>query len=328
MTTSDPIGPLLACALSDSYGAGFEFATAKFIQKHNRVERYIPHPKFNQRPATCYTDDTQMALGLAEHMLSDDKWTPLALATRWVEGFHRDQRTGYSQHFYDLLMVTVTGQELLASIQPHSAKNGGSMRAFPIGFLTDPEEVRDKAMMQASLTHATWGGMSAAAAAALMFHHRYHRLGPKSDLVPFLNKWVPDIDWGVGVKAQGSPTGGVPTVQKAVAVFLEGHSLTDVLHLAVSLGGDTDTIAAIAAPAAAVCPETRNALPPIFHDGLENGTYGRDYLKGIDERLLVKFPRRDQVPVVRPPKPPAKSKARSKVPVAAEDEGPLDFLFE
>ncbi len=333
----EAVGPLLACAIADAYGAGFEMTSAAYVKKHNRMEGYIPHPKFTQRAANAYTDDTQMAVGLAEHLLNERAFNQLELATTWVDTFHRDQRTGYSGNFYAFLCQTKTGAEFVEGIRPDSTKNGGAMRAFPVGFHRDPWKVRDLAMMQASLTHATWGGMMAAAAAALLFHHRYHRLGTKADVVPFLNKWVPGVDWGLAVLAPGdapmagSATDGGATVQRAVAVFLEGQSLADVIQMAVALGGDTDTVAAIAAPAAAVCQETRNALPAKIIADLENGAFGLDYLIDLDAKLRAKFLRLDQPASV---KARGKSKATKKVQQAAEsgtvpapDEGPCDFLF-
>lgn len=330
------IGPLLAMAIADAYGAGFEMTSATYVKKHNRMEGYIPHPKFTQRASNAYTDDTQMALALAQHLLADRDCNHLSLANTWVEGFHRDQRTGYSGNFYAFLCQTTTGAEFVEGIRPDSTKNGGAMRAFPVGFHRDPWKVRDLAMMQASLTHATWGGMMAAAAAALLFHHRYHRLGTKADVVPFLNKWVPGVDWGLAVQTPGDApmagpaTDGVATVQRAVAVFLGGHSLTDVIQTAVALGGDTDTVAAIAAPAAAVCQETRNALPVKLISDLENGAFGRDYIDDIDGKLRAKFPRLDQPASVKAKAPRVAKKAKEateSLPVPPQEEGPCDFLF-
>ena len=330
MTTSI-LGPLEACAIADAYGAGFEFASTAFIRKHNRMVDYIPHPKFT-RPVNAYTDDTQMAMGVALHLLSDLPWTAEAVAECFVRGFHRDPRKGYSQGFYDILAKVKTGAEFLTTILPHSTKNGGAMRAFPIGYLPDATRVRDLAMMQASVTHATWGGMTAAAAAALMFHHRYHRVGPKSALAWYLSKMLPGVDWGA--KPTTKPgTDGIETVQLALIALTKGQSLADVVQLAVSFGGDTDTVAAIAAPAAAVCPETRNALPQALVDGLEKGGYGQSYIRGLDSDMRDKFPpsyltapaatpTKAKLPKAGPPPDPPATPSEPKAP------GPLDFLFE
>ena len=282
------IGPLLACAIGDAFGAGFEYADPTFVQAHNDLSGYMQHPKWKIPPGS-YTDDTQMALGVAEHLLSGHPWTPLRLATRWVRGFHRDQRAGYAGHFYALLQTTRSGAMFLRDIEPHSAKSGGAMRAFPVGFLPDASEVRDKAMFQASLTHATLDGMVAAAAAALMFHHRYYRLGAQSTLAPFLSGLLPG-DWHTPWQGPvGAP--GLEAVKAALTALQNYGSLSDILRACVAFTGDVDTVAAIAMPTAAVCDETRQDMPQVLIDGLENGLFGRDYLRLTDEKLERKFPR-------------------------------------
>lgn len=310
------IGPLLACALADAYGRGFEFTQARFVNKHNRMTGYIPHPKWGDADVGRYSDDTQMALGLIEHMLEGAPWSHSTLAERWVQTFRRDPRPGYSQGLYDLLMRVLTGAELLQVIVPQSSKNGGAMRAFPCGFQGSALQVRDLAMMQASVTHATWEGMTAAAAAALMFHHRYYRVGPKADLPAFLTTWLPGVDW-ITPHHGGNTTQGIPTVQTALTVFMESKSLAEVVQRSVSQIGDTDTIAAIAAPTAAVCDETLQVYPAFLYGGLENAGFGRDYITQKDAQLLKTYPRPE---AKRAPPPPPPSLERALVPPSAEPQ--------
>jgi len=317
---------------------GFEFVSAAYVRKHNRMECFIPHPKHGIQEGH-YTDDTQMALALAEHMLSSKPWTAANLATSFAWGFGRDPREGYSKGFHQVLSGLSTsgdsrGLELLSALQPRSTRNGGAMRAFPVGFLLDMAEVRDRAMQQAALTHATWEGMAAAAAAALMFHHRYHRIGFKKNMETFLTAQVPGIDWSEKALQTPVPVQGIATVRAALHAYIKGHSLMDVIQIAVSFGGDTDSVAAIAAPIAAVCSETRNAVPPFMLDGLENGPYGKDYLILQDEALRARFQPRwwqtspAEVLSNRPPPTRRRKAPEPKPRVVAPDEGPLDFLFD
>lgn len=331
------IGPLLACAIGDAMGAGFEYVPAAVVRKHNDLSAYRQHPKWKTISPGSYTDDTQMALALTEHMLCNDDWTFHNLATRFIEGFHRDQRTGYAEGFYKFLLETTTATDFLKNIQPHSSKSGGAMRAFPVGFLEDIVRVRDLAMFQASLTHATFGGMMAAAAAALMFHHRYHCIGPKEDLPLFLDHWVPnckfDKPWVGAVGASG-----LSCTRAAVTAFVENDSLGDVLRACVAWTGDVDTVAAIAMPAAAVCEDTAGWLPQVLLDGLENGDYGRDYLIKMDDEILKMFPRATDreatLEAVRETKRAAKAAKVVFVdtvsPTLPEDDEPgvLAFLFD
>jgi ADP-ribosyl-[dinitrogen reductase] hydrolase len=334
MNDHTAIGPMLACALGDAYGAGFEYARGKVVKAHNDLSGYIQHQKWTEMKPGNYTDDTQMALAIAEHMIAGSDWNPSLLADAWVEGFHRDKRAGYAGGFYKFLCETTSAHEFLDNIRPGSNKSGGAMRAFPVGLLPDIEQVRDLAMFQASLTHATHDGMYAAAAAALMFHHRYHRLGPKADLPAFLTKWLPgvylDVAWKGKVNAPG-----LECVRAALTAFMLHNNMADVLKQCIAWTGDVDTVAAICMPTAAVCQETGNGLPQVLIDGLENGDYGRDYLIDIDHQLRAEYPRVSERDEDLEARRAAKRAARAKTVTPPDDgddgddePGPLDFLFD
>ncbi len=326
MSKESTIGPLLACAIGDAFGAGFEFAPVGFVRQHNDLSGYIQHPKWKTKPGS-YTDDTQMTMAICEHMLGDLDWTPLRLANTFVECFHRDQRTGYARGFYKFLLATKTGLAFLKDIRPHSDKSGGAMRAFPIGFLEDTNRVVDLAMFQASLTHATRHGMVAAAAAALMFHHRYHRLGPKADLPMYLDRHLPGFDFDVSWKGKvGAP--GLECVWAALTALVENDTLDDVLKACVAWTGDVDTVAAIAMPSAAVCEDTSGELPDVLHEGLEKGDYGYDHICDLDAKLLAKFPRASDREAELEAAREAKRAAKTEIEEVVPPSGPLDFLFD
>jgi len=329
--TTMKIGPMLACAIGDSYGAGFEFAPTARVRKHNDLSGYIQHHKWEGMKPGHYTDDTQMALALAEHMLSGRDWSFLNLANAWVDAFHRDPREGYAQRFWEFLERIKTGIGFLKDIRPHSDKSGGAMRAFPVGFLQATNQVRDLAMFQASLTHATFDGMAAAEGAALMFHYCYHNHGPKEELPYFLDNWVPGCDFDVPWKGRVGSS-GLDSTRAALAALLSSNSLDEILKQCVAWTGDTDTVAAIAMPAAAVCVDADFTFPQVLIDDLENGKYGLDYLMGIDEKLLTKFPRSGEreaeLEAAREAKRAAKvAKVVDVKPDPKESENPLAFLF-
>jgi len=334
MSNQDPIGPLLACAIGDAYGAGLEYAPPRWVRQCNDLSGYVQHQKHKGIQPGSYTDDTQMAMALVEHLLEDGEWSFEAVASRFVKGFHRDPRTGYAGGFYKFLLATKTGDDFLAGIRPQSHKSGGAMRAFPLGFIENTQKARDLAMFQASLTHATWGGMMAAAGAALMFHHRYHCVGPKSDLAFYLDRWLPGCDFAEPWKGSvGSP--GLDIVRAALTAFMENDSLGDVLQACIAWTGDVDTVAAIAMPAAAVCEDTSDGLPDELHEGLENGQYGYDYITTLDDQLLAEFPRASDrqagLESMREAKRIAKAAKQPEPdpePEGDDEAGPLDFLFD
>lgn len=274
---------LVEMAIGDAYGAGFEYAPASFVAENNQVSGYVRHPRHELVPG-AYTDDTQMALALTEALVEADAWTPDYLAERFVTAFHRDPRPGYAQGFGRLLQEVRTGSELLARIRPHSDKSGGAMRAPPLGVFADSDTVMARCRVQARITHDTDSGIRAAQAAALMLHFTLHGHGPRSDLGRYLSAhlggdWSPDWRGKVGAK-------GWMSVKAAIRAVTDGTSLADVLSRCVAFTGDTDTVAAIAMPAAACAEDLPDDLPGALRSGLEDGPFGTRYLQSLDARWL------------------------------------------
>lgn len=159
---------LLEMGIADAYGAGREYAPAADVAANNDGVTYVQHQKWADLAPGRYTDDTQMAIALAEFLVSSGGNAPNAnhLACIFVKAFKRDERAGYAGGFYQLLQEVKDGYDLMDRISPMSNKSGGAMRAAPCGFLDTIDDVRDMAMFQASITHATRDGMNAAAASA------------------------------------------------------------------------------------------------------------------------------------------------------------------
>jgi ADP-ribosyl-[dinitrogen reductase] hydrolase len=272
---------LVELAIGDAYGAGFEYAPADFVTRHNTLAGYVAHPRHAIAPGR-YTDDTQMTLALAELLASGDPWTPEAIAERFVEAFHRDPREGYASGFHAFLTEVRSGAEFLARIRPHSDKSGAAMRAAPAGLLPDVDEVLHRTDVQARVTHDTPDGVASARAAALAVHYCHHRLGPPADV----GGWIADRlgsdvwarPWSGKVGAQG-----VMSVRAALTALARNDSLAGVLRDCVAFTGDVDTVATVAlAAGSGALPDD---LPAVLRDGLENGPYGRDHLARLDGRL-------------------------------------------
>lgn len=276
---------LLELAIGDAYGAGFEYAD-ELIKSHNNLSAYIQHPRHKEILPGQYTDDTQMSIAIAEQILSGDEWTPLNIASRFVECFLRDQRTGYAQRFYDFLQNTKTGRQFLDTIIPTSDKSGAAMRAMPIGIYTDRREVIEKAEVQAKITHNTPNGISAGVASALMAHYFMYDIGSKSDVGRWLNENISgEINWSEPYRGKVKSKGWM-SVQAAITAIQRNRSLSELLKDCINFTGDVDTVATIALACASHSREYRNDLPKYLIDKLENGDYGREYLIQLDDDLL------------------------------------------
>jgi len=306
------LGMMVSMAIGDAYGAGFEFAAPEVVAQHNNLSGYRPHPKGTIRPGK-YTDDTQMAIGLAEWMLNRTPEThnSVHLARKFVEVFHRDPRKGYAEGFYKLLKENRSGSRLLQALTPISRKAGGAMRAAPCGLLLQPEQVIDLAMWQASLTHATREGMLGAAGAALLVWAC--RQGcDRGYLGQMLEDMLPGCRWTEPWRGYVSGQ-ALATVRAALTAVVDQGTMSGILTQSVAYTGDTDTVAAIAMAAGAMHPNVTQDLPTCLVSGVENNRDGFTYLQQLDDNLLSKFP------------PPVEEKP---IPDAEEEDGGIDEFLE
>ncbi len=276
---------LLELAIGDAYGAGFEYARPS-LSRPNDLSGYFAHPRHHALLPGCYTDDTQLSLAIAEAIVADDPWTPRSLAERLLNAFQRDPRPGYAQGFYDFLRTVSDAEDFLRRIRPDSEKNGAAMRATPIGVLPSIDGVLERAEVQARLTHATRIGVGSAQAAALMTHYFLYDLGPKAKLGQFLDHYVPGFDWSEPWSGKVGGAGWM-CILAAVTAIQRQLTLSAILTTCIDYGGDVDTVATIAMAAAACSREVVRDLPPALVAGLENGAYGREYIRTLDRELLA-----------------------------------------
>jgi ADP-ribosyl-[dinitrogen reductase] hydrolase len=283
---------LVEAAIGDTYGAAYEYADTDFVQSGNDGKTYRANPKYPTR-GLKYTDDAQMGMSVQEMMLDGATWTKLNCATYFLRAFKRDPRTGYARGFYSVLNKVNTPEELLETLgDATSDKSGGAMRAFPIGMYPSKERVMNVAAIQASVTHNTPAGMLAAQASAMMTHYFCYQKGVPSQLGTYIKKQVPRIeDAGEWDEPYAEPVGakGWMSVKAAITAIQPARTLTEILYNSIAFTGDVDTVATIALAAASWSPEIKNDLDPGLYDGLENGKYGHDYMKWLDNQLRLKF---------------------------------------
>ena len=265
---------LLEIAVGDAYGAGFEY-NDRAAKERNDLSAYIQHPRHLGIKPGMYTDDTQMSIAIAEALIAGDPWTPLNIATKFVECFKRDFRDGYARGFQAFLESVNSGEEFLEKILPESEKSGAAMRAGPIGRVSnDPKVVIELATVQAEITHKTKKGVDAAVAAALFSFFCWNTVAPRDLLPAFLNAHVPGYQWDIAWKGKVGAE-GISSVKAAITAFMATNTLSDMLKSCVALTGDTDTVASIAMSAASGHAAIEKDLPNHLISSLENGAYGR-----------------------------------------------------
>ena len=191
---------------------------------------------------SSFTDDTVMTCAVACWLMQNPSDIDLLIKEmqRWGSKY---PNVSYGGKF----------REWLNSENPsayYSFGNGSAMRVAPCGWFADTlQEAEDLAKASASVTHNHPEGIKGAqAVAAAIF---LARLGwDKVDIKDYLIteygynldrtiKEIIDSGYSFDVSCQGS-------VPEAIIAFLEGNSFEEVIRLAILLGGDADTQAAIA----------------------------------------------------------------------------------
>jgi ADP-ribosylglycohydrolase len=276
---------LIEIAVGDAYGAGFEYVSVDERRGPNDLSRFVKHPRHGIIPG-YYTDDTQMSIAIAEALVSGEPWKPLMIAEHFVRAFKRDPIEGYSGHFHTFLQEIESGEEFLRRIRPESDKSGASMRACPLGVLPDVPTVLDYCETQAALTHNTPDGIHAAQAASLITHYFVYDLGPRSRLGEFLDRSVQGGPWS-GEWSGKVGSKGWMSVRAAVTALRRNDRLSDLLIDCIEFGGDVDTVASIALGAASCSREYEQDLPESLIGQLQNGPYGRDFLRNLDQKLMA-----------------------------------------
>jgi len=273
---------LLALAIGDAYGAGFEFSPMEKVKSYNDLTSYQQHGL--GMPAGSYTDDTQMSLALAELLIDGTKWTRENIAESYVRCFKRDERLGYSKGFQLFLESINNGSEFLDKINPISTRNGAAMRAAPLGIIKNIDDLLSMSELQASVTHNTIIGIKSAQAISLASHFFIYNRGSKNDLLEFVSEFTKHAwkkNWKGKVECCAEQT-----VNALFTVLNSTESLKDILIQSVNFSGDVDTVASLGLGLASLSDEFEKALPNFLYQDLEKSTYGYEYLRKKDDELM------------------------------------------
>ncbi len=306
---------LLEIAIADAYGLGFEFMPQEFVDANNNLSQYHSHQKYKTVPGT-YSDDAQMSIAITNLLLQTVKsnpgknptsyLTPVMFADAFYETFKQDPRDGYARGFQSVLEKVSSGAEMIEVIEAHgkTTSNGAAMRACPIGLFFDyPTQVLDVAAIQGSVTHEGTGILAAqiVALATLYMKHRVriNTVRPfHKQVYDYLNEQLKyhkliteSIDFNYdGSRVAGKVDLGLRTAIAAVHCAATTKSYSECLLKAVSFGGDTDSVAAIACGILSASNNIMDhqhdkRIPIQLIDGLEDGPFGIGYLINIDNQL-------------------------------------------
>lgn len=184
-----------------------------------------------------FTDDTVLTVAIADSILSGTDY-----AVKLKEYYRSYPEAGYGASF------RTWGKS--DRPEPYNSwGNGSAMRVSPVGFaFNDIDRVLEEAKKSAEVTHNHPEGIKGAqAVASAVFLAKYGT--DKDGIRDFVtrnfgyNLTEPLEQIRTYYKFDISCQGSVP---QAITAFLESNDYEDAVRLAVSIGGDSDTIACIA----------------------------------------------------------------------------------
>jgi ADP-ribosylglycohydrolase len=256
---------LLGAAAGDIIGARFEGRP----HKSESFQLFTPSSRF--------TDDSVLTVAVADAILHGRDYGSMIL-----EYARRYPRAGYGSTF----------REWIRSSNPrpyNSFGNGSAMRVSPVGWAFDTDQdVLREAERTALPTHNHPEGIKGAQAIALAVFLARKGNGKDEIREQVAGRFRYDLSqsleairpgYSFDVTCQGS-------VPPAMLAFLEAGSVEDAIRKAISLGGDADTLAAIAGSVAEayygglpdeLLGEVRSRLPLEFWRVIED--FSKKYCK-------------------------------------------------
>jgi len=226
-------------------------------------------------PGSAFTDDSVLTVAVAQAILTDGDYKRAVL-----DFGRRYPDAGYGGFFAGWLRSP--------DPKPYNSwGNGSAMRASPVGFAFDSvDEVLREAQRSAEFTHDHPEGIKGAQATALaVFLARTEwdkdliRTEIRSRFGYDLDRSVEDIRPGYGFDESCQRT-----VPEALVAFLDSVSYEDAVRNAISLGGDSDTLACITG---GIAEAFYGPVPNVIMEQVK-GILPAD-LWGVTEEFCTKF---------------------------------------
>jgi ADP-ribosylglycohydrolase len=217
---------MLGTSIGDIIGSLYEF---------KNLRRKDFEPLFH--PEARFTDDTVCTVAIADALTrgTDPQTTLIEWCTRYAEN------GGWGKSFAEWFLDDKP--------QPYGSwGNGAAMRISPVGLLASSEEEAIAWSDSATaITHNHPDGIASARAVALAIFWARHKTDPQTIAARLTERFRYDLSATPDTirptyKRTESAAGSVP---QAIICALQSTSYEDAIRNAISIGGDSDTIAAI-----------------------------------------------------------------------------------
>lgn len=293
------LGCLIGTAIGDALGARREgrgmSRSEDIVSLAEKLEQLI------------YTDDTHMTIGIAESLIERKGFDGEHMAQTFTKNYEAEPWRGYGPGPPRIFGMIKSGEAWYSAAnrlyRGGSFGNGSAMRVAPVGLLysRDLEKLREIACQSSYITHSHELGKEGAAlqacAVALALNTPSDEDIDRETFLSRLQNSVQDQlykekiaqireligeqDKARVVAVLGNGIEAPRSVPTTIYCFLrQPQSYKDTVIYAISLGGDTDTIAAMAGAISGAYLGIE-AIPSEWRAKLEN----REYIETLAEKL-------------------------------------------
>ena len=309
-------GAILGCFLGDAFGSGFEGMNPEKARFHmDNLDSPSVHHFVSKKFPRSYTDDTDMTLAVVESIIQSSGVSPENIAKQF--SLYCDLTRGYAIGAIKSVLALRAGMKWyeVARIvfENGSFGNGAAMRVSPVGLFYhhDLDSLQEAAIQQANITHVhplgQWGAVMQACSVALAVNQNPKESFKKEEAIIHLREvlWCGPIEYIKALNkieemlAQGKKLQAREVVQ-SLGNGVEAHfsvptacyiamnyspDFCDAIRAAISLGGDTDTIAGMVG-AIVGAHVGEKGLPVEWIEQLEDGPRGYSFARDLADRLF------------------------------------------
>lgn len=285
------LGTIIVSAIGDALGAPYEAFSKDYIESlgPDTLDMYTKSDQYNLEPGE-YTDDTAMTLCTLEALIENTYFDIHSVVKKFINWFQTEPK-GLGRTTTAALQLLSQGEIYTQASQTvmneQSAGNGAVMRIAPIilfNYKQDIEHLSQDIIDLSLITHSHKDAISGAIIIGLLIHFNlhnddklknYNKLIENFDLINDdkllkLIKHIPHLS-----KEDLIPDGYIlNTITTTLYHFLNYNDAITAIKSSITLGGDTDTNAAI--------------IGTLF--GSLNGTKGipKYYIKDLNNNQYIK----------------------------------------
>ncbi len=236
---------MLGAIIGDMVGSIYEFKSCK----RKDIDLY--------QPSMRMTDDSMLTIAVAKVLMkhypinySEESLKSIQedLAKEFIDTFFSKPHAGYGNLFWNWCYTSKKNNKIAPAY--NSFGNGSAMRISPVSWVADSvEHLKLLTKTVTEITHNHPEGLKGAEAIALAIYMALHGKNKEEIKEVMIKDYYPEIaylnfrelvrDYKFNSSCQGS-------VPQAIYAFLISNSLEDTIRTCIAIGGDTDTIAAMA----------------------------------------------------------------------------------